>query len=64
MITDKTIQVTTNEGQFTITITAEQIRQTVQRRMAQLMPKARITDMTEVMHDNSNQTDLTVKNRK
>lgn len=60
MIRDKNIQVTTDTGTFQITITAEQIRQTVQRRMQSLMPKARILDMTETDAD---QGELLAKKR-
>ena len=35
------------EQEITITITGDQIKQTVKRRMDTLMPKAQIIDMTE-----------------
>lgn len=51
MIEDKHIAVTytdeNGQGQITITVTGEQIGQTVRRRMNTLMPKARIQDITE-----------------
>lgn len=51
MIADKNITVTYREGnethQITMTVTGEQIKQTVMRRMNTLMPNAKITDITE-----------------
>lgn len=61
MITDKTLQVKTDQGTFTITITSEQLRQTAQRRMSSLMPKARILDITET---DGHQGDLMTTNAK
>lgn len=48
MITDKTVRVSTSDGEYTLTITSKQIEQTIRRRMEQLVPKARILDMHEV----------------
>lgn len=56
MIQDKVVKVTfdynsTEKHTIEITITGEQIGQTVRRRMSTLMPKARLIDMTEVLTD-------------
>lgn len=48
--------------EITITVTGQQIEDTVRRRMKTLMPTARITDLNEVIPD-STQLDLTGKKK-
>lgn len=63
MITDKYIKVVTNQGEFTIELTAKQVEETVRRRMRALMPNARILDIHEVLPD-AQQPDLLTKKHK
>ena len=57
MITDKVVKVTTNEGDYTMVVTAKQIEETIRRRMRTLTPNARILDMHEA-HEPAQQQDL------
>lgn len=60
MVHDKVLRVRTDAGDIDMIITADQLIQTTRRRMATLMPKARILDITEVTPD-SIQLDVTAK---
>lgn len=48
MIRNVNVQVTTREHTYTITLTGEQIEQTVRRRMKTLAPGQQIIDLTEL----------------
>jgi hypothetical protein len=51
MVTDKVLRVKTDGGNLDIIITGDQLVSTARRRIATLMPKARILDITEVLLD-------------
>ena len=63
MITDKVVKVTTNEGEYTIVVSAKQIEDTIRRRMRTLTPNARILDMHEA-HEPAQQQDLLTRTKK
>lgn len=63
MIQGKTIRVTTNQGEYVLELTSQQIESTIRRRINTLVPGCRILDMHDVLQDQQHDL-LTPRKRK